>query len=250
MYIVDAFCSIVPGNERAAIGALETLAQDVERTEPDTWMYLIHQPNLDPGINIYPPPAPVQVSFVDGYKNRDAFLAHLGGAPLRNFITQSGKYFLNMYGPTAPWMIVQAMELAVGFIRPEEVEPTVFQVEARWSMKPGTNRDKVKEALIPYVKAVKEKEPLTYMYTVSFTDDSPHSPSLPPLQRDQVTFNSAWKNHDAFVAHTKEPVYQEFLKKSGDLFVQAVPGQTTHPYMSTSVLKRFAGFLRKEAFVG
>jgi hypothetical protein len=72
----------------------------------------------------------------------------------------------------------------------------------------------------------------------------------PGLQRDQVTFNSAWKNHDAFVAHTKEPVYQEFLKKSGDLFVQAVPGQTTHPYMTTSVLKRFAGFLRKEAFVG
>jgi hypothetical protein len=40
MYMVDAFCSIVPGNERAAIGALETLAQDVQRTEPDTWMYL------------------------------------------------------------------------------------------------------------------------------------------------------------------------------------------------------------------
>jgi hypothetical protein len=34
------------------------------------------------------------------------------------------------------------------------------------------------------------------------------------------------------------------------LFVQAVPGSTMHPYMTTSVLKRFAGFLRPEAFVG
>jgi hypothetical protein len=45
-------------------------------------------------------------------------------------------------------------------------------------------------------------------------------------------------------------VYQEFLKAHGDLFVQAVPGSTMHPYMTTSVLKRFAGFLRPEAFVG
>jgi hypothetical protein len=39
-----------------------------------------------------------------------------------------------------------------------------------------------------------------------------------------------------------------FLKKHGHLFVQAGPGSTTHPYMTTSVLKRFAGFFRKEAF--
>jgi quinol monooxygenase YgiN len=248
MYIVDAFWSIVPGNERAAIGALEALAQQVQDTEPDTWMYLLHTPNLDPGINIYPPPAPVQVAFVEGFKNRDAYLRHR--ETYKQFIQQHGSLFLNMYGPTAPFRIAQAMELAVGFIRPEAAEPTVFQVEARWSMKPGTDRDKVKAALEPYVAAVKAKEPLTYMYTVSFTDDSPHSPSIPPLQPWQVTYNSSWKDHDAFVAHTKEPVYQEFLKKSGHLFVQAVPGQETHPYMTTSVLKRFAGFFRPEAFVG
>lgn len=249
MYIVNAFFSIVPGNEAKAYAALGALAAQVERTEPDTWIYLIHTPNFDPGINIYPPPAPVQVAFVEGYKDRDAFIEHHHGPNLAGFIANSGSLFLNMYGPTSPFVIVQTMELAVGFIRPEEVDPNVFQVEARWSMKPG-NREKVAAALVDYVKAVKDKEPGTYMYTVSFADQSPDSPAIPPMQLDQVTYNSAWKDHDAFVAHTKEPVYQDFLKAHGNLFVQAVPGSTMHPYMTTSVLKRIAGFLRKEAFVG
>lgn len=249
MYLVNAFWSIVPGNEARAYAALGALAAQVKATEPDTWFYLIHTPNFDPGINIYPPPSPMQVAFVEGFKNRDAFLKHRDGPSLTNFIATYGALFLNMYGPTSPFVIVQTMELAIGFIRPEEVDSSVFQVEARWVMKPG-NREKVKAALVDYVKAVKEKEPGTYMYTVSFTDATPDSPAIPPMQIDQVTYNSAWKDHDAFVAHTKEPVYQTFLQQHGDLFVQAVPGSTTHPYMTTSVLKRFAGFLRPEAFFG
>jgi quinol monooxygenase YgiN len=249
MYINNAFFSIVPGNEARAYAALGVLAAQVKATEPDTWLYLIHTPNFDPGINIYPPPSPQQVAFVEGYKDRDAFLKHHHGPNLAKFIAQNGSLFLNMYGPTSPFVIMQTMELAVGFIRPEEVDPNVFQVEARWVMKPG-KREEVKAALIPYVKAVKQIEPGTYMYTVSFADSSPDSAAIPPMQLDQVTYNSAWKDHDAFVAHTKEPVYQEFLKEHGHLFVQAVPGSNTHPYMTTSVLKRFAGFLRKEAFVG
>jgi quinol monooxygenase YgiN len=249
MYIVNAFWSIVPGNEQKAYAALSSLATQIERTEPDTWMYLIHKPNLDPSINIYPPPASAQVAFVEGYKDRDAFLAHHHGPNLAEFIAQNGGLFLNMYGAASPFVIVQTLEMAVGFIRPEEADPNVFQVEARWSMKPG-NRGKVAAALVDYVKAVKDNEPGTYMYTVSFADQSPDSAAIPPMQLDAVTYNSAWKDHDAFVAHTKEPVYQEFLKAHGDLFVQVVPGSTTHPYMTTSVLKRFAGFLRQEAFVG
>lgn len=249
MYIVNAFFSIIPGNEQKAHTALGSLATQIESSESNTWMYLIHKPNLDPGINIYPPPASVQVAFVEGYKDRDAFLAHNHGPILAQFIAKYGGLFLNMYGPASPFVIVQTLELAVGFIRPAEVDPNVFQVEARWSMKPG-NRDKVAAALVDYVKAVKDNEPGTYMYTVSFADQSPASAAIPPMQLDAVTYNSAWKDHDAFVAHTKEPVYQDFLKAHGDLFVQAVPGSTKHPYMTTSVLKRFAGFLRKEAFVG
>ena len=46
-----------------------------------------------------------------------------------------------------------------------------------------------------------------------------------------------------------DPAVYDFLKKHGHLFVQAGPGSTTHPYMTTSVLKRFAGFFRKQAFI-
>lgn len=249
MYIVNAFWSIIPGNEQQAYAALTSLAAQIERSEPDSWLYLIHKPNLDPGINTFPPPAPVQVAFVEGYKDRQAFLAHHHGPILAEFIAKYGQLFLNMYGATSPFVIVQTLELAVGFIRPLEVDPNVFQVEARWVMKPG-NRDKVAAALADYVKAVKQIEPETYMYTVSFADRSSESAAIPPMQLDVVTYNSAWKDHAAFIAHTKEPVYQDFLKAHGHLFVQAVPESTMHPYMTTSVLKRFAGFLRKEAFVG
>jgi quinol monooxygenase YgiN len=249
MYINNAFFQIVPGNEAKAYAALGALADKIKATEPDTWFYLIHTPDFDPGINIYPAPSPQQVAFVEGYKDRKAFLKHHHGPNMTKFIADYGSLFLNMYGPTSPFVILQTYELQVGFIRPEEVDPNVFQVEARWIMKPGSAK-KVKAALETYVKAVKKIEPGTYMYTVSFADQSKDSPAIPPMQLDAVTYNSAWKDHDAFVAHTKEPVYQDFLKKAGDLFVQAVPGSTTHPYMTTSVLKRFAGFLRKEAFVG
>jgi quinol monooxygenase YgiN len=247
MYIVNAFFSIIPGNEAKAYAAFGALVSEVQKCEPNTWMYLAHTPNFDPGINIYPPPSPLQVAFVEGYKDRASFLAHHHGPILAKFLADHSNLFLTMYGP--PFIVLQTMELAVGFIRPEEVDPNVFQVEARWTMKPG-NRKKVAAALVDYVKAVKEKEPGTYMYTVSLADESPESAAIPPMQLDQVTYNSAWKDHDAFVAHTKEAVYQDFLKAHGDLFVQAVPGSTMHPYMSTSVLKRFAGFLRPEAFVG
>lgn len=246
MYIVNAFWSIVAGNERAAIGALGQLAQDAERNEPDTWMYLIHSP--DPGVDSFPPLAPVQVAFVEGFKNRDAYLHHRQA--YRPFLQQFGKLFLNMYGPTAVFRVAQAMEMAVGFIRPEAADAKAFRFQARWSKRADVSRDAVKEALIPYVQAVRDNEPLTYMCTASFPDDSPDSPSMPPLQSDQVTFNSSWKDHDAFVAHLNGPVYRDFLEKSGGLFVQAIPGQTTNPYMTTSALKRFAGFFRDEAFTG
>ena len=65
---------------------------------------------------------------------------------------------------------------------------------------------------------------------------------------DALVYNSSWTNQQAFFDHGSGPVYQNFLKEHGDLFVQAGPGSTTHPYMTTSVFKRFAGFFRKEAF--
>ena len=248
MYIVDAFWSIIPGNEAKAYAALGALAAEVEREEPDTWMYLIHTPNLDPGVNTFPMPGPQQVAFVEGFKNRKAFQRHRDSPILKEFFAKNGSYFLNMYGPTVPFMLLQTLEMIDGFIRPGADVMNAWQVEARWVMKPG-KREQVQKALKGYVNDVRTLEPETLMYTVSVPDVTPQSGSLPPSQVDALVYNSSWTNQQAFFDHGSGPVYQDFLKKHGHLFVQAGPGSTTHPYMTTSVLKRFAGFFRKQAFI-
>ncbi len=247
MYLNNAFWSIIPGNEAKAYAALGALAAQIEKEEPDTWMYLIHTPNLDPGVNIFPMPGPEQVGFVEGYKNRAAFQRHHQSPILKEFFAKNGVYFLNMYGPAVPWMMVQTLEMIDGFIRPGADVMTAWQVEARWVMKPGA-REKVQKALKGYVKAVYEDEPTTLMYTVSVADTSKQSLALPPSQVDALVYNSSWTDKQAFFDHGSGPVYQNFLKEHGHLFVQAGPGSTTHPYMTTSVFKRFAGFFRKQAF--
>ena len=247
MYINDAFLSIIPGNEAKAYAALGALAEQVQREQPDTWMYLIHTPNLDPGVNTFPMPGPEQVAFVEGYKDRDAYHRHHNSPIMKEFFAKNGSYFLNMYGPTVPFMMVQTLEMIDGFIRPSADVMNAWQVEARWVMKPGC-REKVKEALKPYVYNVRTQEPETLMYTVSVADISEQSMALPPSQVDALVYNSSWTNKQAFFDHGNGSVYKDFLKEHGHLFVQAGPGSTTHPYMTTSVLKRFAGFFRKEAF--
>jgi quinol monooxygenase YgiN len=134
-----------------------------------------------------------------------------------------------------------------GFVREAAADPHVFQVVARWAIKPG-NGKKVKAALVDYVKRVRATEPDTYMYTANVPDLSEGS-SFPPVSPDGLIYNSAWKDHAAFVAHSKGAPYQDFLAEHGHLFVQALGAPTTtQPYMTTSVLKRFAGFFRPEAF--
>jgi len=66
MYINNAFFSIVPGNEAKAYAALGALAAQIKATEARHVALSDPHPNFDPGINIYPPPSPMQVAFVEG----------------------------------------------------------------------------------------------------------------------------------------------------------------------------------------
>lgn len=129
MYLVNAFWTIADGCEAAAHAALAALAADVEAHEPDTWMYLVHDPDLDPGVDIFPPPTSRQVGFVEGYKDRAAFAAH--GRRLAGFLAEHGGLFLHVYGPTCPFMTLQSLLPEAGFIRHAAAAPDVFQVVAR-----------------------------------------------------------------------------------------------------------------------
>ena len=104
MYIIDAFWSIIPGNETTAYAALGELAARVEREEPDTWMYLLHTPNLDRGVNTFPMPGPEQVAFVRN--TSDALSTVANGLSWRkgdNIVTFSREFPSNIY----PWLRVR-----------------------------------------------------------------------------------------------------------------------------------------------
>ncbi|WP_437308153.1 putative quinol monooxygenase [Sorangium sp. So ce388] len=248
MLIINSTWTVVPGQEAAARQALAELAKQVHEGEPETWMYLIHVSNSDPGVNAFPPAGSGAVTFFEGFKDASSFLKHVSGPILQGFIAKHGALLLNMYGPTLPFVTSQALDTASGFIRPEADEPSLFTVIARWNIKQGAE-DEALRALEGYVAEVHRVEPGTFMYTANIPSRSAQVSSFPPSSPNQLVFNSGWKDHDAFIEHTQAAPYRDFLARYGHLFLQ-VNGEDTgdRPYMTTAVLKRIAGFFRPEAF--
>ena len=106
----------VPGVEKEAIVALRTLAEAVRRTEEDTLIYLIHEKLADQGaLCSSPPSAPNQVTFIEVYRDLDAFLAHLGGEAFCNFLKSSGHLFLQADGKA--YHTVSFLDRVAGFVR-------------------------------------------------------------------------------------------------------------------------------------
>lgn len=249
MFIINSSWTILAGREAVALEALSALEREVHASEPDTWMYLIHVPNQDPGIHAFPPAGKGTVTFFEGFRDEAAFRRHVTGPSLTHFIAKYGELFLNMYGDSMPFVVAQGLETASGFIRSAAIEPTLFTVIARWSIQPGHEAE-ARRALHRYVSEVHRLEPGTFMYTANVPALAAHSPAFPPSAPNQLVFNSGWKDHAAFVEHTQAAPYREFLAQHGQLFLQ-VNGQSTknQPYMTTAVLRRLAGFFRPEAFI-
>ncbi len=248
MFIINATWTIQAGQEAAAQQALAELARQVQEGEPETWMYLIHVANTDPGVFVFPPAGRGAVTFFEGFRDPQAFKKHVTGPILTRFIEKYGVLFLNMYGPQSPFVVSQGLETASGFIRPDAAEASLYTVIARWSIKPG-GEDAARRALVDYVADVYRVEPGTFMYTANVPSQSEELPSFPTSAQNQLVFNSGWKDHDAYVEHTQAAPYRDLLAQHGHLFLQANGANTSdHPYMTTAVLKRIAGFFRAEAF--
>lgn len=108
---------IKPGNEKAAINALEQVARDVHATEPGTLAYLVHTPQtLASSLQSLPPRDPLSVVFFEVYASADAFKAHLNGPVFTAFVAQHGDLFQSADGK--PYVTVNFLSQRAGFVRP------------------------------------------------------------------------------------------------------------------------------------
>lgn len=113
---------------------------------------------------------------------------------------------------------------------------------AKWFLKPGCQKEAL-QALDKLAEAVRANEPDTLMYLVHTPFADGTLQSLPPSEPGTVVFVEMYRNADAFQAHVNGPVFTDFVKKHGDLFVAA----NGEPFVLVEFLDRHAGFTRDEA---
>lgn len=242
MLISNAYWTVLPGKQAEAEAALTELAAEVYAQEPDTWMYLVHRPNR--GFTSFPPQGEGAVTFMEIYKDYASFMNHVTGPVFNNFLNRHGALFLNMYGPTRPFMLTENLVPVSIFARAGAEAPTLYTVISRWSIRPGCEAE-AKAALRAYIAEMLVGEPGTLLYSAN-TPDRRHDPNaFPAVSRRELVYNSGWADHQAFLDHGSGPIYQRFLTDHGHLFLQ-VNGQdsATQPYLTSIVLQRIAGFIR------
>lgn len=101
-------------NRRRVLRALKELARKVQSSEPDTLTYRIHTPGQDS----LPPASPNEVIFIEVYKNKKAFLAHLHGKAFANFVKHYGNSFV-AGAKGEPFITFEQLEPFAGFSRPK-----------------------------------------------------------------------------------------------------------------------------------
>ncbi|MFT6100924.1 MAG: quinol monooxygenase YgiN [Arenicella sp.] len=110
---------------------LAAAAELIQSKELGTLMYLIHLeapfPLDSSGRVIMPPPSLIpndqqtDITFIEVYKDADAFSAHINGSIFLDFLYENLKYFEE--DPEKPgWPVTEThvLELDAGFIRPEQ----------------------------------------------------------------------------------------------------------------------------------
>jgi uncharacterized protein len=123
MFTIIARWTIAHGHEAAARTALGRLAKHVRAKEPDTLLYIVFIPDMHE--MSLPTASPLEVVFVEGYKNKAAFLAHLNGPVFTHFKAKHQALFLSttVTGQDgkpvqSPFVLVQNLRRLGGFVRP------------------------------------------------------------------------------------------------------------------------------------
>lgn len=108
----------VPDRRDEAIDALRELVLEVERREPDTYMYCLHTSVVEGSL---PPPAGNEIIFLGAWKDRAAFDSHRYGDVFTNWLEQHLHLFVrnddNLY--VSP----QFAERFAGFVRGDATGP-------------------------------------------------------------------------------------------------------------------------------
>ncbi|MCV9928229.1 antibiotic biosynthesis monooxygenase [Flavobacterium sp. LS1R49] len=116
-----------------------------------------------------------------------------------------------------------------------------YPLIAKWTILPG-NEVKATGVLKKLAQDVNEKEPGTLLYMVHVPNFEEKSLPTPPT--GEVLFWEIYQNHEAFLAHINGPIFQDFVKTNGALFLSdfSTPPQV---FMITEVLTQIEGFSRK-----
>jgi quinol monooxygenase YgiN len=125
----------------------------------------------------------------------------------------------------------------------------MYSLTAIWTIQQGKEKAAL-TALKHLAQQVEQNESGTLLYLVHVPDMT--QPSLPTPSNLEVQFFEVYKDEKAFKAHINGSVFQNFVKKYGDLFLPTAPidcgdGHTvTTQFVLVKFLERKAGFIRPE----
>jgi len=122
MLTMIARWTIAKGHEAAARTALARLTKQVRAKEPGTLLYLVFVPDMK--AFSLPTPSPLEVVFIEGYRNKTALLAHLNGPVFTQFKAKHQGLFLSttVTGQDgkpveSPFVLFQNLRRLGGFVR-------------------------------------------------------------------------------------------------------------------------------------
>ncbi len=119
----------------------------------------------------------------------------------------------------------------------------MYSLIGKWAILPG-NEKKAKAALKKLASDVQKNEPSVLLYMIYIPDFKEQSLPTPPA--GEVVFFEIYKDKSDFLKHIgKGSIYQDFVKKSGKLFLQNFSVVDPDIFMTTEILTQLGGFARQ-----